>query len=95
MVDVQKKALGSIFQQHIKGSWQPIEFCSMLLTAKQQNYSTYDRELLVAYSSTNHYQYLLKRCEFSCSRTTRSHSLFINRWKTSGRQTINISGVDP
>ena len=64
MVDASDTALGAVLQQYVNGHWQPLGFFSVRLTSTQKNYSTYDRELLAAYSSIKHFRYMLEGREF-------------------------------
>lgn len=65
MVDASDIAVGGVVQQLVDNNWQPLGFFSVKLTPAQENYSTYDRELLAAYSSIKHFRYLLEGREFT------------------------------
>ena len=65
MTDASDVALGGVVQQFVNNVWQPLGFFSVKLTPTQKNYSTYDRELLAAYSSIKHFRYLLEGHEFT------------------------------
>lgn len=57
-VDASNYALGGVAQQKCPKSkqWQPLGFFSRKLTTAEVKYSTYDRELLAAYSSIKHFR---------------------------------------
>uniref|UniRef100_A0A1X7UAL8 Reverse transcriptase/retrotransposon-derived protein RNase H-like domain-containing protein n=1 Tax=Amphimedon queenslandica TaxID=400682 RepID=A0A1X7UAL8_AMPQE len=61
MTDASDLAIGAVLQQLIDGHWQPLSYFSRKLTATECNYSTFDRELLAIYSSTQHFSYFLAR----------------------------------
>ncbi|GFV78523.1 retrovirus-related Pol polyprotein from transposon 17.6 [Trichonephila clavipes] len=50
MVDASDNGIGAVRQQLEHGVWKPLSFFSRKLTDAQKRYSTYDRELLAAYS---------------------------------------------
>ncbi|GBO35997.1 Transposon Ty3-I Gag-Pol polyprotein, partial [Araneus ventricosus] len=49
--DASDTAIGAVLQQYENSTWKPIAFYSKKLNDTQQNYSTYDRELLGIYLS--------------------------------------------
>ncbi|GFY72070.1 hypothetical protein TNIN_87401 [Trichonephila inaurata madagascariensis] len=51
MVDASDNGIGAVLQQLEHGVWKPLSFFSRKLTDAQKRYSTYDGELLAAYSS--------------------------------------------
>ncbi|GIX69396.1 hypothetical protein CDAR_427681 [Caerostris darwini] len=79
--------------RHINGHLQPIGFFSVRLTPTQQNYSTYDGELLVAHSIITPFPMLVGGSAlnslFSLI-TNHSRSLFIKRWKKNLLHNTNI-----
>ena len=64
-VDAYDSHVGSIMQQLLDGSWAPLAFLSKNLSAAEQKYFTFDRELLTAYSSLRHFHFLLEGREFT------------------------------
>lgn len=58
MVDASDIAMGGVLQQVISEDimLQPLSFFSQKFTETQKRYSTYDRELLAAYSAVRHYR---------------------------------------
>ena len=61
--DASDTGIGAVLQQQVDGDWQPLAFYSKKLDARQQNYSTYDRELLAIYSAIRHFHnHLDGRC---------------------------------
>lgn len=60
VVDASDIAIGAVVQQKITNIWQPLGFFSVKLSNAQTKYSTYDRELLAAYSAVKHFRYMLE-----------------------------------
>jgi cleavage and polyadenylation specificity factor subunit 1 len=60
MVDASDFAIGASLHQIRDGIFQPLAFFSKKLSSAEKNYSTYDRELLAAYSAVKHFQYMLE-----------------------------------
>ncbi|GFS76235.1 uncharacterized protein TNCV_4667821 [Trichonephila clavipes] len=60
MVDVSHQTIGAMVQQHVNNNCQSLTFFSVILNPTQQ----YNSELLVAYSSVKHFQYLLEGSNF-------------------------------
>jgi hypothetical protein len=52
--------VGGVLQQLDGGSWQPLAFYSKKLSGAGTRYSTFDRELLAAFSAVRHFRFLLK-----------------------------------
>ena len=48
--------MGGVLQQQVRSSWQPLGFFSHKLSKTERNYSTFDRELLVAYMGIKHFR---------------------------------------
>ncbi|GFV73727.1 transposon Ty3-I Gag-Pol polyprotein [Trichonephila clavipes] len=48
--DASNFAIGSSLMQLSNSNWEPIAFLSLKLSKTQQNWSTYDRELLAIYT---------------------------------------------
>jgi len=53
-------SIGTVIEQRNGNDWQPLGFFSRKLTDAETRYSTYDRELLAAYSSTRYFIYLIE-----------------------------------
>eukprot|EP00794_Sanderia_malayensis_P020726 gene20726-biopygen17108 len=64
MVDASNVAIGSVLQQRISGSWQPISFFSKRLQPAEIKYSTFGRELLAVYLSLRHFRHCLEGRKF-------------------------------
>lgn len=58
--DASDTAMGAVLEQCVKGLWEPLGFFSKKLSTTQQNYSTYDRELLGMYSSIKFFQHMVE-----------------------------------
>jgi hypothetical protein len=56
--------VGAALQQQRGGSWQPLSFFSRKLSATEQRYSAFDRELLAIYLSIRHFRFMLEGREF-------------------------------
>jgi hypothetical protein len=53
-----------VLQQLNGGSWQPLAFYSKKLSGAGTRYSTFDRELLAAFSAVRHFRFLLEWRQF-------------------------------
>ncbi len=49
-MDASNTHVGNVLQQLAEGSWQPLAFYSKKLSGAGTQYSTFDRELLAAFS---------------------------------------------
>ncbi|GBM50424.1 Retrovirus-related Pol polyprotein from transposon opus [Araneus ventricosus] len=59
MTDASDFAVGAVLQQHIESKVEPLGFFSRKLSATEEKYSTFDRELLSIYLSVKHFRYML------------------------------------
>jgi hypothetical protein len=59
-VDASDTHVGGVLQQLDSGSWRPLAFFSRKLSTAEEKYSTFDRELLAAFSAIRHFRYLLE-----------------------------------
>jgi hypothetical protein len=57
--------VGAVLQQRTQGSWQPLAFLSKKLSATEMRYSTFDRELLAAFSAVKHFRFFLEGRPFT------------------------------
>lgn len=65
-VDASSKAIGGVIHQVTQhGIVRPISFFSRKLSTTEQNYSTYDRELLAMYSGVQQFRHFLEGREFT------------------------------
>ena len=53
--DASDTAVGAVLQQEVEQHWQPIAYFSRKLQPAEQNYSTFDRELLSIYLAIKHF----------------------------------------
>ncbi|GFW54361.1 retrovirus-related Pol polyprotein from transposon opus [Trichonephila clavipes] len=60
MTDASDFAVGSVLQQHIEATVEPLVFFSRKLSATEKKYSTFDRELLSIYLSVKHFRHMLE-----------------------------------
>ncbi|GFX54010.1 hypothetical protein TNCV_1155411 [Trichonephila clavipes] len=65
MVDASNDGIGAVVQQLEHGVWKPLSFFSRKLTVAPKRYSTYDRELLAAYSSVKYFKHFLESRNFT------------------------------
>ncbi|GFT09014.1 transposon Tf2-11 polyprotein [Trichonephila clavipes] len=65
MVDAFDNGIGAVLQQLEHGVWKPFSFFSRKLTDAPKRYSTYDRELLAAYSSLKYFKHFLEGRNFT------------------------------
>ena len=63
-VDASGTHVGGVLQQLTGGCWQPLSFFSQKLSAAEQKYSAFDRELLAAYSAIRHFRFSLEGRSF-------------------------------
>ncbi len=57
--DTSKGAVGAILSQQQNGIWQPVAFMSKALSAMEQNYEIYDKELLTIMLSLSEWWHYL------------------------------------
>ena len=57
--------VGFVLQQLLDGSWAPLAFFSKKLSDAKRKNSAFDRELLTAYSSLQHFSFMLEGREFT------------------------------
>jgi len=58
--DASNAAIGAVLEQLSDKGWQPLGFYSKKLSGAEKRYSTYDRELLAAYSGTRHFLHAIE-----------------------------------
>jgi hypothetical protein len=82
--DATTSATGTVLQQRVEITWQPLAFFSKRLNPTQQKYSAYDRELLAIYEAVKHFRHMLEARHFTIftdhrpSPPTRDGSLNLN-----------------
>jgi cleavage and polyadenylation specificity factor subunit 1 len=64
VVDASDSHVGGVLQQLENRAWRPLAFFSQKLTPTQVRYSTFDRELLAAYTAVRHFRFLLEGRQF-------------------------------
>jgi len=62
--DASDTHVGGVLQQLNGGRWQPLAFYSKKLSGAGTRYSTFDRELLAAFSTVRHFRFLLEGRQF-------------------------------
>lgn len=60
ITDASALAIGAALEQRESDTWKPLAFFSRKLSAAQQKYSTYDRELLAIYETIKYFRYYLE-----------------------------------
>jgi hypothetical protein len=63
-VDASDSHVGGVLQQQVGKSWKPLAFFSKKLAPPELKYSTFDRELLAAFSTIRHFRFLLEGRQF-------------------------------
>jgi cleavage and polyadenylation specificity factor subunit 1 len=64
-VDASDSHVGGVLQQlSSSGSWSPLAFFSRKLSSAEVKYSTFDRELLAAFSAVRHFRFVLEGRNF-------------------------------
>nr|VZI10451.1 unnamed protein product [Spirometra erinaceieuropaei] len=64
-VDASTVAVGSVLQQHLAGSTQPLSFFSKKLLPAETRYSTFGRKLLAIYLAVKHFRHFLEGRDFA------------------------------
>lgn len=64
LVDASNIAIGAVLQTQSAKDPRPLAFFSRKLSTTEQNYSTYDRELLAIYSAVKHFRHTLEGQNF-------------------------------
>ena len=62
VTDASLVAIGAALHQKSDGVFRPIAFFSKKLSAPQQSYSAYDRELFAVYLSVLHFRPIIEDC---------------------------------
>ncbi|GFT72720.1 retrovirus-related Pol polyprotein from transposon 17.6 [Trichonephila clavipes] len=62
--DASNFAIGSFLMQLSNSNWEPIAFLSVKLSKTQQNWSTYNGEILGIYTSIKKFRHMLEGREF-------------------------------
>ncbi len=63
-VDASDSHIGGVLQQQVGRDWKPLAFFSKKLAPAEVKYSTFDRELLAAFSTIRHFRFLLEGRQF-------------------------------
>jgi cleavage and polyadenylation specificity factor subunit 1 len=63
-VDASDSHVGGVLQQKVGKDWKPLAFFSKKLAPAEVKYSTFDRELLAAYTTIRHFRFLLEGRQF-------------------------------
>jgi cleavage and polyadenylation specificity factor subunit 1 len=63
-VDASDSHICGVLQQQVGSGWKPLAFFSKKLTSAELNYSTFDREVLAAFSTIHHFRFLLEGRQF-------------------------------
>ena len=56
--------MGAAIQQKESGGWRPLAFFTAMLSATQQKYSAFDRELLGVFLALRHFRFELEGRKF-------------------------------
>jgi cleavage and polyadenylation specificity factor subunit 1 len=62
--DASDTHIGAVLQQKTAAGWQPLSFYSKKLSATEERYSAFDRELWAVFSGIRHFRYLLEGRRF-------------------------------
>ena len=60
VTDASASHVGAVLQQRESGGWRPLAFFSAKLSATQQRYSAFDRELLAVFLALRHFRFELE-----------------------------------
>ena len=64
VTDASNTHVGAALQQKESGGWRPLSFFSAMLSATQQRYSTFNRELLGVFLALHHFRFELEGRKF-------------------------------
>ena len=64
VTDTSNTHVGAALQQKESGGWRPLSFFSAMLSATQQRYSTFNRELLGVFLALHHFRFELEGRKF-------------------------------
>lgn len=64
-VDASDYAIGTVFQQRVNDSGQPLGFMTKMLSPAQRKYSAYDRKLLAIYYAVKRFRHAVEGREFA------------------------------
>lgn len=64
-VDASDSHIGGVLQQWANGGWQPLSFFSKKFSAAEAKYSTFDRELLAAFTAVRHFRFFVEGRSFT------------------------------
>ena len=64
LTDASNTNVGAALQQKESGGWRPLAFFSAKLSATQQRYSAFDRELLGVFLALRHFRFELEVRKF-------------------------------
>jgi hypothetical protein len=62
--DASDTHIGAVLQQKTATGWRPLSFYSKKLSATEERYSAFDRELWAVFSGIRHFRYLLEGRQF-------------------------------
>jgi hypothetical protein len=95
VTDASTSAIGTVLQQHVQKSWQPLAFFSKNLNSAQQKYSAYDRQLLAIHEVGKHFRHMLEARKFTIFTDQKSitYAFQPKRDKCSPRQFNNVDFV--
>ncbi len=93
--DASDTHVGGMLQQLSRGSLQPLAFYSKKLSGAGTRYSTFDRELLAAFSAVRHFSFLLEGRQFHLLTDHKPFvtSLFLTTPPWSARQLQQLSFI--
>ena len=77
LTDASDKMIGAALEQEINGINKPVAFFSRKLSPTEMRYSTYDRELMAAFSAVKFFSHYLERKEFTIKTDHRTSHLCI------------------
>ena len=85
--------LGAVLQQLLDDSWALLAFYSKKLSESEKKYSTFNRELLAAYSSLRQFRFMLNGREFTffMDHKPLTHALFRVSLHWSAHQQCHLS----
>jgi hypothetical protein len=93
--DASDCGVGAVLEQNRNGTWQPLAFFSRHLSSTEKNYSTFDKELLVAYLAVRHFQPMIegRNCILATDHKPLSEALGRHSDPWSPRQQRHLSAL--
>ena len=93
--DASEQAIGGVLEQYNCGKWEPLGFFSRKLSSTECKYSTFDRELLGAKASIEHFRHMVEGREFTLFTDHKplTTAILTSRDRSSPRQSRHLAFI--